>query len=375
MPSPFKNVNKVLMFPDESADGSGGGGRKGVLKNAAAGQGPAKQARLEGVASVSGSAAASGSAGGAGGMEIKDVVPESVSETPLLDGDGLGGAGGDGDETMKAGADVWAAAGFGSPRGGVDVETRAGGKGGNKLPSKEEEVSLSMLMKELRSINLSMNSKMTRFEQILTTFRSELQALKLEMVSKEAFQSLETRVTNLEQQGLPSPELSNLRQQISKLDPANKSLRFRGLTSENVSARAAKIETLLGEIGYKANNLEHVYKGPPGSRTLTDMCIVELASNNIRENALKELGKRALQELKVDRAKTAMQRQRNAALRKAEEMLKKNSTFKNKNIEIVWKKADPKDKAREVLVGGETAFRQTIDDVSGFCVPPFSFSV
>ena len=94
------------------------------------------------------------------------------------------------------------------------------------------------------------------------------------------------------------------------------------------------------------------------------MCVAELASNLVREMALHELSKQAVKddvnrELKVDRARTAGQLQRNTALREASDRLKADAKNKGKEVTIVWKREnDPSDKAREVHVGGILAFCQ-----------------
>ena len=76
------------------------------------------------------------------------------------------------------------------------------------------------------------------------------------------------------------------------MDPANKSLRFRGFQGDSLPERVACVEKCLGDIGLTAFLIEHVYKGPPGQRSLTDMCVVELRADAIREDALKHLNKK-----------------------------------------------------------------------------------
>ena len=73
------------------------------------------------------------------------------------------------------------------------------------------------------------------------------------------------------------------------------------------------------------------------------MCVLEYPSNQIRESCLKAMKRKKLEdphggELKVDRAKTALQIQRNGALRKAMDSLKKNPAYQGKPVEIDWKK-------------------------------------
>ena len=124
--------------------------------------------------------------------------------------------------------------------------------------------------------------------------------------------------------------------------------------------------------------MEHIYKGPYGQRTLIDMCIAELPSNAAREAAVRSLSDYAVQDLnghvlKIDRAKTAGQIQRDSALMRASDSLKKGNP--NKEVKIIWQKDDRNDKGREETVGNDVAFRQEIDDVLGSFVSPFSGTI
>ena len=97
-------------------------------------------------------------------------------------------------------------------------------------------------------------------------------------------------------------------------------------------------------------------------------------------SSLNVLGKKGLKdpsgnELKIDRAKTAIQIQRNNHLRKALDILKKDTSCVGKTVEIVWQQEDKKDKSREVWVDKVPAFRQTSDDLSGSFLPPFQLSL
>ena len=79
-----------------------------------------------------------------------------------------------------------------------------------------------------------------------------------------------------------------LRQQVAKLDPAQKGLRFRGFKETSLSKRVELVEKILKEVGVGLGEkpefaCEHVYKGPPQARVVTDMCIVSLSSRSIRE--------------------------------------------------------------------------------------------
>ena len=72
------------------------------------------------------------------------------------------------------------------------------------------------------------------------------------------------------------------------------------------------------------------------------MWIVEFPSNEDREYALRELNKKSCKDtsgadLKIDRAKTKLQLQRNTFLREAVDILKKDKQNAGKKIEIIWK--------------------------------------
>ena len=119
------------------------------------------------------------------------------------------------------------------------------------------------------------------------------------------------------------------------------------------------------------SGLHHIYKGPKGQCELIDIYVVEFASNSIREEVIKKFQKRSeinnakLANLQADRAKTQIQLKRNTALRDALSKIKGDPRNKNKKCEILWKKTDPKDKDREVVVDDFPVFRQTALDMQG----------
>ena len=73
------------------------------------------------------------------------------------------------------------------------------------------------------------------------------------------------------------------------------------------------------------------------------------------------------QDLKVGKAKSALQLKRNANLRKALSEIKKDPASKGKEVQIEWKMESGKD--RGVKLGDDIVFRQTSDDVCGDFVP------
>ena len=135
----------------------------------------------------------------------------------------------------------------------------------------EADVSLMSVLKAVQNLQVSVDSKFMIVEANLLEFRKELSEMKQDMVSQKDFKHLESRVQDLETQGIASEDLKILRQQMSKLDPANKSLRIRELKGDDLAKRIISIEEILSHIGMKYNSLDHIYKGPPGQRSLTDM--------------------------------------------------------------------------------------------------------
>ena len=74
-------------------------------------------------------------------------------------------------------------------------------------------------------------------------------------------------------------------------------------------------------------------------------------------------------ELKFDKVKPASQLKRNASLRQACDVLKKDSTNVGKQIEIAWQIEGSKD--RGVKIANEMVFRQSTEDLVGKFVPAF----
>ena len=97
---------------------------------------------------------------------------------------------------------------------------------------------------------------------------------------------------------------------------------------------------------------------------------MEFASRAIREQVLGKFQGKSIKdseqgELQFSRAKTQTQLSRNAALRDAAEILKKDSRVGKLPVEIIWQKTDKKDRSREVQVNSMVVFSQSKDDLSG----------
>ena len=75
-------------------------------------------------------------------------------------------------------------------------------------------------------------------------------------------------------------------------------------------------------------------------------------------------------DLKIARAKTNMQLQRNKFMKKAADMIKHHDASKSKNMKVNWKIEGCKD--RTVTVGDCDAFRQTSNDIHGTFLGPWA---
>ena len=115
--------------------------------------------------------------------------------------------------------------------------------------------------------------------------------------------------------------------------------------------------------------MQHVSKGPAENRSMSPLSIVEFSSREVRERVFKEIEKRgdSMQEddsnkVSVKRAKIFWQLKRNAALKKAAELLKKNVRAKGKDVAIQWQIECTKDRA--VKAANEVVFLQTKADAA-----------
>ena len=253
----------------------------------------------------------------------------------------------------------------------------------------DEEPSMKDLMTEMKRMSASLEHRIDsvqtnfgqRFDSIgkkFEDFKHELQTLKADMVTKPMFADLESRVAKLEEGGVAQTEVSWMQRQINYLDPANKSLCFQGFSEKDGAKRAAKIEECLAIVGTKnaIRGIEHIWTGSPGNRTMSAVSVVELSSRSVRETCLKKLGEdnatmanAGLGTIKIKRAKTNLQMNRNNTLYRMQEFFKNEPSTKSKPIEIVWKMEGSKD--RGVKVGGDMAFVQKTTDLSGSFLAPF----
>ena len=344
MPSPHKS--------DPSADISEGLPRKSALKPTPSPGSTqvAKVARVGEASSameVGAGGAVSEAVSGVGAMSAASSLGGLAAGVPDLPGFGepqILGAG------LASAPDNIVLPGF-----GIQVEPV-------KNPSDPEEGSIANLIKEMRDLNFNLNSKLESLQMQIAlqavSFKEALTKLRADMVFKTQFVELEVRVQNLECRGLVGLDVSWLQMQVSRLDPANKSLCLKGIATMDVDSRTKMIEECLSKIGVRSNvlNIEHLWKGPPGNRSISAISLIELSSRGSRETAFKKLTEDTSilknaglgDEVSCARAKTSLQLKRNSALQKACETLKKDSRCDNKSVEIAWKIDGSKDRGMKV---------------------------
>ena len=173
------------------------------------------------------------------------------------------------------------------------MEIPAGG-GENFEAQLDEDPKFNALMNAIQTLSVNVNSQFNLMGESLENLRTEVATMKADMVSNEIFQKLENRVAQLES-GKSAPEaaeLARLLEQVARLDPANRALRVSGFASNDLSARKAKIETMLSDFQLPAaSHIEQLTKGQGAEKVSLPFCLVESPSRNIRESALHILSK------------------------------------------------------------------------------------
>jgi hypothetical protein len=229
-----------------------------------------------------------------------------------------------------------------------------------------------------RSMESNLGGRIDNLHQLFVNLQTDVASMKAEMTTKIQFSALEVRVEALETKGLPSPQINHLQQQLQRLDPANKSLCFRGFKEGQIQCRKVLIEECLARAGVTDQiiNIEHLFskKDDQGNRKILPISIVELPNRNVREAALKKIidSKTTDEnggEIQVARAKTSVQRERNAALKQACAKLKTDSRNIGKEISIEWLIDGTKN--RTVNINKQVVFLQTLQNTIGTFQSPF----
>jgi len=226
---------------------------------------------------------------------------------------------------------------------------------------------MNQLLLEVRAGNANVNEK---FAQLQT----QICQLRADMVTKQQFESLENRVQQLEQVG-PGPgnnninaEFKALRAQLHRLDPAQKSVAFRGFVDTDLGQRVLCIKEILREIPGcpPVCHYDHILKGRPGERQPTGVTVCEFGNSAQREQVFNQLKDKILKDnqggtIMCKRAQTTLQRDRNTKLHKAcDEVKKRNADAK---IDFMSR--------RVMLPGDVPVYAQDKDGLGGRFLPPF----
>ena len=227
----------------------------------------------------------------------------------------------------------------------------------------------------LISTSNNVNQKFACLQIEFQNLRQEVAQMKTEMVTSKQFEDLEVRVHNLEQNvgNESNPTVKYLQTQLDKLDPARKSLAFTKFKGEDPTKRSSEIRAFLDAnlaAFSERVSIDHIFKGPAGSRKLSPVSLVVFDSLAQKEAALKEINTRNLRmvgengDVVVRFAKTKRQMHRNWAVNKAAELIQADARTTTKTVTINWKTGTDKGK-RQVQVDHVTMFEQNADDASG----------
>ena len=111
---------------------------------------------------------------------------------------------------------------------------------------------------------------------------------------------------------------------------------------------------------------------------MSAVSVVELSSRFVRESCLNKIGEdnaimtnANMGTIKIGRAKTNLQMNRNNILYRVEDFCKKGVSMKSKTVKIIWRMDDSKNKDRGVEIDGVMPFMQSNSDLSGKFLAPY----
>ena len=230
----------------------------------------------------------------------------------------------------------------------------------------------------MKKLNLNVATRFDSMQCQIENLKQDLQASKLDMVTKIVHEDLEKRVAILEEGGVAKAEISWMQRQVQRLDLANKSLCFSGFSDKDGAKRLVKIEEFLEKTDSRSEirGIEHIWIGPPGKRAISGGSVIELSSRLVREACLKKLSddnsiiaSSKLGTISVKRAKTEFQKNRNNVLYRAEEHIKAHPGSKGEIVKIIWQIEGTKKPCVEC--DGQLVFFQSAADLTGKFEPPF----
>ena len=240
---------------------------------------------------------------------------------------------------------------------------------------------LTAISKQLSELSLKFDkvAMKTDLDEMGSKLASDTKVLVAEAVDpiKSEVYDLKQRVTTLEAGGPPDPKPSTqtsppqLQKLVNSLDPAKKRVAFLGWPDTfSADARIKHIEALLSQHApaMRVIDIDNIYQGPYGQRTLTKGAYAEFPSPdsarralNLLKDAKKEVGDTTIS---IKPARTKINSQRNYSLKKAEELIKSSPDSQGKQVSISWD-------TRAVTVNQADAFTQSKGDNGGTFLAPY----
>ena len=157
-------------------------------------------------------------------------------------------------------------------------------------------------------------------------------------------------------------------QMLNSMNPVHKRIAFIGFTGADLAERVSDIERFLSTSASPPSFVVgHFFSGPRSNRVVSKVSYAEFTSSDAAQRVLDELdGKQFFssnrQQVRMKKAKTQLNLQRDWCLRKASDLIKERLG----NSPSVSVKSDFK--TREVLVNNVAAFKQESTDIAGnFC--------
>ncbi len=144
--------------------------------------------------------------------------------------------------------------------------------------------------------------------------------------------------------------------------------------SDGLDARKSKISEFMASKFPKVSYaVTFEYKYPRKQGKLKPSCSITMLTRDEADDVMKQINSQKYQvqngkgkDVKFDKPRTALQKSRWAAMKRAEEQLKKDERAKGRDVKI-----ETQMPVRKVLVGGKVAFEQTREDAIGIFTGEF----
>lgn len=244
----------------------------------------------------------------------------------------------------------------------------------NRGKNDDSKSSLSEILSEIRGVNNrldSMSDSMATKEDMKTMMQQtkELISNAVDPI-KDELHEIRSRLSTVESRSKSLVGLDpDIFQMLQQFDGANKQVVFSNFASSiSPTDRIRIIDEVMSNFGnFSEYKTGHIFTGPRNQRQISKFSYVEFQSSDIASQFLQAAKNSAHLkirdcELRLKASLTSVNRKRNWALRKAEEILKANS---HANTKIDWKE-------RVVSCKDEIAFKQSKFDLTGTFVDQFS---